>query len=47
MFFLGLLGVIGVVMFGMISGGGMEPFLDILSFIFVFATTFFCEPRDE
>ena len=41
MFFLGLLGVIGVVMFAMISGGGMGPFLDIISLIFVFATSFF------
>ena len=41
MFFLGLLGVVGVVMFAMISGGGMGPFLDILSLIFVFATSFF------
>jgi flagellar motor component MotA len=41
MFIVGFLGVVGIVMFAMISGGGMAPFVDILSAVFVFGASFF------
>ena len=42
MFFLGLVGVVGVIMFAMIYGGGaLGPFLDLITLIYVFATSFF------
>ncbi len=41
MFFLGLLGVIGVIMFATITGGNPAAFIDLPSLIFVFASSFF------
>ena len=41
MFFLGLLGVIGVFMFAAITGGNLAAFMDLPSLIVVFATSFF------
>ena len=41
MFFLGLLGVIGVIMFAMTTGGNPAAFLDLPSIIFVVASSFF------
>ena len=41
MFFLGLLGVIGVIMYAAITGGNLAAFMDLPSLIVVFATSFF------
>ena len=41
MFFLGLLGVIGVIMYAAITGGSLAAFMDLPSLIVVFATSFF------
>ena len=41
MFFLGLLGVIGVIMYAAITGGSLSAFVDFPSIIVVFATSFF------
>ena len=41
MFFLGLLGVIGVIMYAAITGGSFAAFLDLPSLVVVFATSFF------
>ena len=41
MFFLGLIGVIGVIMFAMTTGGNPAAFLDLPSIIFVVASSFF------
>ena len=41
MFFLGLLGVIGVVMYAAITGGSLAAFVDFPSIVVVFATSFF------
>ena len=41
MFFLGLLGVIGVIMYAAITGGSLEAFMDLPSLVVVFATSFF------
>ena len=41
MFFLGLLGVIGVIMYAAITGGSLSAFMDLPSLIVVFATSFF------
>ena len=41
MFILGFLGVVGSIMYGMITGGGIGPFLHGGAALFVFATSFF------
>ena len=41
MFFLGLLGVIGVIMYAAITGGSLDAFIDLPSLVVVFATSFF------
>ena len=41
MFFLGLIGVIGVIMYAAITGGSLAAFIDLPSLIVVFATSFF------
>ncbi|MDC3081585.1 hypothetical protein OA385_04540 [Paracoccaceae bacterium] len=41
MFFLGLLGVIGVMMYAAITGGSLGAFIDLPSLLVVFATSFF------
>ena len=41
MFFLGLLGVIGVMMYAAITGGSLGAFIDLPSLVVVFATSFF------
>ena len=41
MFFLGVLGVIGVIMYAAITGGNLAAFMDLPSLIVVFATSFF------
>ena len=41
MFFLGLLGVIGVIMYAAITGGSLAAFVDLPSLVVVFATSFF------
>ncbi len=41
MFFLGLLGVIGVMMYAAITGGDAAKFIDLPSLVVVFATSFF------
>ena len=41
MFFLGLLGVIGVMMYAAITGGSLAAFIDLPSLVVVFATSFF------
>ena len=41
MFFLGLLGVIGVIMYAAITGGSTTAFFDLPSLVVVFATSFF------
>ena len=41
MFFLGLLGVIGVIMYAAITGGSITAFLDLPSLVVVLATSFF------
>ena len=41
MFILGFLGVVGSKMYGMITGGGIGPFLHGGAALFVFATSFF------
>ena len=41
MFFLGLLGVVGVIMFAAITGGNPAAFIDLPSFVLVVASSFF------
>ena len=41
MFFLGLVGVIGVIMFAATTGGNPAAFMDLPSLVVVFATSFF------
>ena len=41
MFFLGLVGVIGVIMFAATTGGNPAAFIDLPSLIFVAASSFF------
>ena len=41
MFILGFLGVVVSIMYGMITGGGIGPFLHGGAALFVFATSFF------
>ena len=41
MFFLGLLGVIGVIMYAAITGGSLAAFMDLPSLIIVFVASFF------
>ena len=41
MLFLGLLGVIGVMMYAAITGGSLGAFIDLPSLVVVFATSFF------
>ena len=43
MFILGFLGVVGSIMYGMITGGGIGPFLHGGAALFVFATSFFAD----
>ena len=38
---IGLLGAIGMIVFAMISGGGIAPFIDVPSILIVFGGTFF------
>ena len=39
---LGIIGAIGFILYAMISGGGVGPFLDVPSLAIVFGGTFFC-----
>ena len=39
---LGILGAIGFILYAMISGGGVGPFIDVPSISIVFGGTFFC-----
>ncbi len=41
MFIVGVLGLIGVIMSAMVVGGGLPPFIDIISVGFVFGGSFF------
>ena len=38
---IGLLGAIGMIVFAMVSGGGIAPFIDVPSILIVFGGTFF------
>jgi chemotaxis protein MotA len=38
---IGLLGAIGMIIFAMVSGGGVSPFIDVPSILIVFGGTFF------
>ena len=38
---IGLLGAIGMIVFAMVSGGGVGPFIDVPSILIVFGGTFF------
>ena len=38
---IGLLGAIGMIVFAMVSGGGISPFIDVPSILIVFGGTFF------
>ena len=37
---IGLLGAIGMIVFAMVSGGGVGPFIDVPSMLIVFGGTF-------
>ena len=39
---IGILGAIGMIVFAMVSGGGVGPFIDVPSILIVFGGTFFC-----
>ena len=41
MFIIGILGVIGIIMWAMITGGGLGPFIDLASLAVVFGGSFF------
>ena len=41
MFIIGILGVIGIIMWAMITGGGLAPFIDMPSLAVVFGGSFF------
>ena len=43
MFIIGTLGVIGIMMYAMITGGGIGHFIDILSVAVVFGGSFFVD----
>ena len=38
---IGILGAIGMIVFAMVSGGGVGPFIDVPSILIVFGGTFF------
>ena len=38
---IGLVGAIGMIVFAMVSGGGIGPFIDVPSILIVFGGTFF------
>ena len=40
---IGLLGAIGMIVFAMVSGGGVGPFIDVPSILIVFGGTFFAK----
>ena len=39
---LGLIGALGFIIYAMVSGGGVGPFIDVPSLAIVFGGTFFC-----